>query len=159
MLKPASIYKEQLLAKFSQYLYTDDYFWYAGYGVCNELPKIELADEHYQYVILDGDEVAGYFAYRIQSSVDTVCNFGLFSFDRGNPIIGIDIFKKLEELVKEHHRVEWRMIGGNPIKRSYDRFCQKHGGNCVVLHSVTKDIHGEWHDEYVYEIVREDGMK
>ena len=156
MLKPAILYKEIVEKKFAEYLYSDDYFWYAGYGTCNELPKIESKDEKYQWVMVDNeDNVVGYFAYQIQSETDTVINFGLFSFDRGNPLVGIDLFNKMNELLNEHRRLEWRMIGGNPVKKHYDRFCNKNGGNCVCLHDVTKDIHGKWHDEYIYEVIKE----
>ena len=51
-------------------------------------------------------------------------NFAIFSFDKGNPIIGEDLYTKLEELVDKFHRVEWRMVGGNPAERSYDKFLE-----------------------------------
>jgi hypothetical protein len=154
MLKPAIIYKDVIEKKFMEYLYTNDYFWYSGYGACNELPEIKLSDGCYQWAVVDTKEnVIGYFAYRIETGTDTVLNFGLFSFDRGNPLIGMDVYNKLSELIKDHRRLEWRMIGGNPVKRHYDSLCSKFGGNCVCLHDVTKDNHGEWHNEYIYEIV------
>lgn len=157
MLKSALLYKKELENKFAEIMYDDEYYLYMGYVHGHELPKIEPQDNVYQWAIVDDkDDVIGYFTYQIQVSTDTVLNFGLYSFDRGNVLVGIDVFNKMEELVKEHHRIEWRMIGGNPIKKSYDRFYQKHNGNCVVLHSVTKDMHGKWHDKYIYEIVRED---
>lgn len=155
MLKPAVLYKDVLEKKFAEQLYSDDYFWYAGYGGCNELPSYETRDEKYQYAIVDeADNVIGYFAYQLQGITDTALNFGLYSFDKGNPLVGIDVFNKMEELIAEHRRVEWRMVGGNKIKKSYDKLCQKHGGNCVQLHAVTKDNHGNWHDEYIYEILK-----
>ena len=156
MLKPAILYKDILEKKFAEYLYTDDFFWYTGYGGCNELPKLEPRDDDYKYAIVDGkDNVIGYFAYRIEFTVDTVLNFGLYSFDKGNPLIGKDLFEKMEELVREHRRIEWRMISGNPVQKHYDKFCNKHNGNRVWLHQITKDAHGQYHDECIYEIVKE----
>ena len=157
MLKPAILYKDELDYLFKQEVYTDDYFLYAGYGGCNELPSIDLKDNRYQYAIVDysGDDVIGYFAYQIDMNTDTVLNFGLYSFDRGNPTIGKDVFDKLAELVSEHRRIEWRMIGGNPVQRSYDSFCKKFNGNVVILHDVSRDNHGRYHDEYIYEILKE----
>lgn len=154
MLKPAIIYKDQLEKIFANYVYSDEFFWYTGYGYCNILPKIELQDEDYKYVIVDSkDNLIGYFAYRIDPTTDSVLNFGLYSFDKGNPLIGKELFTKMEELVKEHRRIEWRMICGNPIQRHYDKFCEKHHGNRVCLHQVTKDVHGKYYDEYIYEII------
>jgi hypothetical protein len=46
------------------------------------------------------------------------------------------------------------MIGGNPVKRHYDKFCAKHNGNRVVLHDVCKDENGNYRDEYIYEIIK-----
>lgn len=156
MLKPAILYKDILEKKFAEFLYTDDFFWYTGYGGCNELPKLEPRDDDYKYAIVDSkDNVIGYLAYRIEFTTDTVLNFGLYSFDKGNPLIGKDLFEKMEELVREHRRIEWRMIGGNSVQKHYDKFCDKHNGNRVWLHKVTIDVHGQYHDECIYEIVKE----
>ena len=136
-------------------MYDNDYFFYMGYAYGHELPNIQPADNIFQWAIVNNkNKVIGWFAYRIQPETDTAYNFGFYSFDRGNPIIGRDIFKKMEDLVKEHHRVEWRMIGDNPVQKHYDKFCEKHNGNRVHLHQVCKDTHGQYHDEYIYEIVK-----
>ena len=66
------------------------------------------------------------------------------------------LLKKMRELVQSHHRVEWRMIGGNPVKRHYDKFCRRYGGNVVKLHEVVKSPSGKYVDEYLYEIVNTD---
>ena len=161
MLKAAILYKKEIEKKFAEQLYTDDYFWYTGYGTCNEIPNIELIDGDYKWAIVNkNDDVIGYFAYRIDSATDTVLNFGLYSFVKGNPLIGRDTFNKLEELISEHRRIEWRMIGGNPVQKHYDKLCDKYHGHRVCLHQVTKDIHGNYHDEYIYEIIKkENGNK
>lgn len=155
MLRPAILYKDTLDKKFAEQLYTDEYFWYSGYGGCNELPSYEPRDERYQYAIVDKDDnVIGYFAYQVQAVNDTVLNFGLYSFDKGNPLVGIDVFAKMEDLVKCHRRIEWRMIGGNKIFNSYKHFCERHNGNVIKLNQVTKDNKGEYHDEYIFEILK-----
>ena len=155
MLKPAILYKEQLEHRLAEQLYTDEYFWYSGYGSCNELPIIKPQDSCFQWAIIgENENVEGYFAYQIQPETDTVLNFGLYSFNGNGLYVVNSVLKKMNELVNEHRRVEWRMVGGNPIQEAYDRFCKKNGGNIVMLHQVTKDIHGKWHDEYIYEIVK-----
>lgn len=161
MLRPAILYKDIIEKKFAEQLYSDNYFWYTGYGSCNDLPEIVAQDERWQWAIVmpeteeHEEKVIGYFAYQIVPETDTVMNFGWYSFDRGNPLVAKNVFDKMEELVREHRRIEWRMIGGNPVKRGYDSFCKKHNGNCVCLHQVTRDVHGEYHDEYIYEILKE----
>lgn len=156
MLKPALLYKEEVEKKFAEIMYDDDYFLYTGYAHSHELPNLEPADGVYQWAIINSkNEVIGYLSYRIQPETDTAYNFGLYSFNRGNPIIGRDVFKKMEELVQNHRRVEWRVIGGNPVIKHYDRFCKKYKGNKVKLHSVTKDQSGKYRDEYWYEVLKE----
>jgi hypothetical protein len=57
------------------------------------------------------------------------------------------------ELVNKHRRIEWRMIGGNPVQRHYDHFIKHFHGSRVVLHDVCKDGEGKYRDEYIYEIL------
>jgi hypothetical protein len=59
----------------------------------------------------------------------------------------------MRELVRSHHRVEWRMIAGNPVKKHYDKFCHRYGGNVVKLHEAVRTPSGKYADEYIYEII------
>lgn len=174
MLKPAMLYKDELEKKFASVMYDDDYFLYMGYAHGHELPKIEPMDNVYLWAIVcetkinidplgvfqelkympTKENVIGYFAYQIQPETDTVLNFGLYSFDRGNLLIGYDVYHKMQELVKNHRRIEWRVIGGNPVIRHYDKFCYMNNGRKVTLHKVVKDPNGVYRDEHIYEIVR-----
>lgn len=158
MLVPAILFKDQIERKFNEQLYTQDFFYYAGYDGATYIPEIKREDFVFQYAIIDDNkpsdqQLVGYLSYRFDALNDTINNFGLYSFDRGNYIIGRDIVKKMRELVQSHHRVEWRMIGGNPVKRHYDRFCRRYGGNIVKLHEAVRMPSGEYADEYIYEIV------
>ena len=160
MLKPAILYKDELEKLFAAEIYTERYFYYCGYLYYFDLPVIKAQSEHYQWAIIERDEylldgVIGYLAYRVNPTTDNVYNFGLYSFDEGNQTVIRDTYDKLEELVRDHHRVEWRVIDGNHAKRGYDSFCKKHNGNIVCLHDVTKDLKGEYRNEYIYEIVKE----
>lgn len=84
---------------------------------------------------------------------------GLVSFDRGNPIIGNDLYKKLEELVSRFHRIEWRMVGGNPVEKHYDKFCKLHNGKKHILKDSIRDKSGNYHDDIIYEIVKGGGVE
>ena len=154
MLKPALLYAQEITRKFTEHLYTTDYFYYCGYCCGSSLPKIEEKDDLYQYAIVDsGDNVIGFLTYRISDYSDTVQSFGLFSFDKGNPLLGRDVFQKLEELVKTHHRIEWQVVGSNPVKRHYDKFCKRHNGYIHHWHETIKDECGNYIDSYTYEII------
>jgi hypothetical protein len=154
MLRPAILHKDDIECKFKEQLYTQDFFYYTGYDGATYIPDIKREDYLYQYAIVDNkDELVGYFSYRLEPGSDTINGFGLYSFDRGNPVIGKDVLMKMKELINSHHRVEWRMVGGNPVKRHYDKFCHRYGGNIVKLHEAVRAPSGEYVDEYIYEIV------
>ena len=158
MLRPAILYRNELLKLFSEELYTEKYYYYTGYAHSHELPNIEVRDNYYQWAIVKGTNVIGYLAYHVDVATDTVNRFGLYSFDKGNLTVAKDVYDKLVELVRTYHRVEWRVIEGNHAKRGYDSFCKKLGGNCVCLHDVTTDLNGNYRNEYIYEIVTENKL-
>lgn len=156
MLVPAILYKEQIKTEFQKRFYTMDMLYETG---CNSQWCPDISDEPeegvFEYAIINGrGKLIGYLSYQVDYYSSNAYNFGLMSFDRGNPIIGKDLFEKMEELVSTMHRVEWRMIGGNPVERHYDRFCAKYGGAKYILHDSVRDKNGKYHDNVVYEIIR-----
>ena len=126
MLVPAVLYKEQITKEFQKLYYTEDMLFETG---CLEQWRPEIEDipsaGRFDYAIVSGNKLIGFLSYQVDYYCSSAYNFGLMSFDRGNPIIGKDVFEKLEELVSTLHRVEWRMIGGNPAERGYDAFCER----------------------------------
>lgn len=158
MLVPAILHKEQIKKEFQKHYYTTDMLYETG-GIENWIPQIAECPEswQFQYAIVDNNKkLIGYLGYSVDWYVSKVYNFGLFSFDRGNVLVGKDVFDKLEELVKTFHRVEWRAVGGNPACRGYDRFIKKHNGNKHILKDSIKDKSGKYHDDIIYEIVSEE---
>ena len=158
MLKPAILYKGELERKFLEQLYSYDFFMYLGRSHYNKMTNFDLANNNgcYQYAIVDANEkLIGYFTYSVDIVDDTLCSIGLYSFSRGNFIIGKDVFNKMDELVKTHRRVEWRAVEGNPAVKSYDAFCKKHNGNKIILHKRCKAPDNTYKDLYVYEILKD----
>ncbi len=157
MLVPAILYKEQIIKEFQKYYYTTDMLYETG-DIENWVPQIAECPEswQFQYAIIDNNKkLIGYLGYAVDWYVSKAYNFGLFSFDRGNILVGKDVFDKLEELVKTFHRVEWRAVGGNPACRGYDSFIKKHNGTKHILKDSIKDKDGNYHDDIIYEIVKE----
>lgn len=156
MLVPAILYKEQIMKGMQEYIYTTDMLYETG-GVENWIPKIADCPEgwQFQYAIVDKDKkLIGYLGYSVDWYVSRAYNFGLFSFDRGNVLVGRDVFNKLEELVNTLHRVEWRAVSGNPACRGYDNFIKRHNGNKHILKDAIKDKDGNYHDDIIYEIIK-----
>ena len=158
MLKPAIMYKDEIKKQMQKYFYTDDMMYEVG-ELDNYVPEIADEPDRYcfQYAIVDSNEkLIGYLAYAIDWHASCAYNFGLFSFDRGNPIVGKELFGKMEELVHKFHRIEWRMVGGNPVEKSYDRFCAKYNGTKHILKDAFKDRNCEYRDYIIYEIINEE---
>lgn len=158
MLKPAILYKEAIQRAMRSYYYTDDMMYESG-GLSNWTPDIREEPEsgRFQYAIVDSNgKLVGYLDYFVDWYSSCASRFGLISFDRGNITVGRDLSAELNKLLDEYklHRIEWRMIGGNPVERSYDRFCNKHNGTKHVLKDAIKDKYGKYHDDIIYEIIQ-----
>lgn len=156
MLKPAILYKDAIFRKMQEYYYSDDMLYYMG-SLDNFLPNIaeEPGDNLFQYAIIDSDDkLIGFFTYSINWYSSIAHNFGVFSFDRSNHIVGFDVYKELLKLINDYklHKLEWRMVGGNPVERHYDRFCKKYNGNKIILRDCIKDKFGKYHDDIIYEV-------
>ena len=157
MLAPAILYKEEITKGMQKYFYTDDMLYETG-CMENWTPNIFDCPDggQIQYAIVNSNnKLIGYLAYTIDWYTSKAYNFGLFSFDRGNPLIGKEVFNKLEELVSTLHRVEWRAVSGNPACRGYDAFIKRHNGNKHILKDAIKDSKGNYHDDIIYEIINE----
>ena len=155
MLIPAIVRKEEVEKLFALHIYDDDMFLYNGYPYCNRIPDLSPQEEIYKWAITNKEDVVvGYFTYHIDTQNDTVNWFGLYSFKK-DTTIGIDIYRKMKELIKQHRRIEWRMIGDNPVQKYYDKFVEHFNGRKVVLKKAVKDQNGVYHDDYIYEILNE----
>jgi len=162
MLKPAIMYKDQLQKKFSEVIYSDEYYYYVGYPHANTLPEFDSIENCYRWAIVknnsenkydENSEVIGYLAYRVDAFCNSVSSFGLFSFDPGNLQVIRDLHDHMEYLYDTYHRMEWRMIGGNHAMRGYTKFCENHNGTVHLLRDVTKDRQGNYVDEYIFEVI------
>ncbi len=157
MLIPAIIKKDEILENFKKYYYTEDMMYETG-GLDNWLPNIREETEtgRFQYAIVNSkDKLLGYLDYYIDWYSSCASRFGIISFDRGNPIVGKDLFNELNKLLCDYkiHRIEWRMVGGNSVEKSYDKFCNKFNGTKHILKDAIKDKYGKYHDDIIYEII------
>lgn len=157
MLIPAILRKNEILHEFQKMQYTDDLMYEVG--CCdNYMPNIveEPDKETYQFAIVDSkDKLVGYVGYKIDWYASQAHRFGLMSFDRGNPLIGKELFGIMDNLINTLciHRIEWSMVSGNPAERSYDKFCNKYNGRKLALKDTFKDRMGHYRDSITYEII------
>lgn len=165
MLVPAICYREEIVRCLQQYFYTDEMFYFVG-GPSNWVPSIDDGTRDYLYskemreyaIVSDDDnkELLGYFSYRIDFDVSLVYNFGLISFKKTKYTLGHDLYTELENLYNQYHTIEFKMIGNNPVERSYDNFCKKHNGTKSIFKDRCRGFDGKIHDTIVYEIINEE---
>ena len=100
MLIPAIIKKNEILEAFKRYYYSDDMMYETG-SLNNWLPCIQEETEtgQFQYAIVNSEEkLVGYLDYHIDWYTSCASRFGLISFDRGNLIVGKDLYNELKKL-------------------------------------------------------------
>lgn len=158
MIIPAVIVKDKIEELVKEHYYTDKMLYYTGeFGSYPFNIAESTEDGRYDWAIMSSDNrVIGYIGYRLDWVNLCAHNFGMYCFEENNPEFGIGVKEVLDKLFSYNlHRIEWRMVGGNPVEKHYDRFCKRYGGNKVVLHDVIKDQYGKWHDAMIYEIINE----
>ena len=87
---------------------------------------------------------------------------GIINFSEYKTIFGLDVGQALIDLfVKfKFNKLKFSVIVGNPIAKSYDKMIQKYGGRIVgIYEKETRLIDGEYYDEKIYEILRENYLK
>lgn len=157
MLKPAICYKTELEDALKQYFYTDDMMYYTG---SNDNYSLEISNScengRYQWVVINEDEsLIGYIGYHVDRYSSCVYNLSTFSFIRGNPIMGKELYNLLNDLIQKYHRVEFRAISENPAIKGYDKFLESHNdiGRKYIFKDTFKDASGKYHDDYIYEFI------
>lgn len=90
------------------YKCTDDMLYYSGW-IGNSILRIEEDSDsgNIEYAIVDGDKLIEYFGYTIDWYSSNAGCFGLFSFDRGNKIVGLDVHRELKSLLKNCISIEF----------------------------------------------------
>ena len=133
MLVPAILFKEQIITEFQRIYFSEDMMYLTG---CLEqwCPDISANPEEgkFDFAIVSNNRLIGYLSYHIDYYCSKAYNFGL---------------------LKKLRKIEWRMVGGNPVEKHYDKFCKKHGGNKHILKDSIRDMNGNYRDDIIYEII------
>lgn len=61
----------------------------------------------------------------------------------------------MDKIINQYkvHRIEFRMISGNPVEKHYRQFINKYHGRVVVLKDALKDRYDQYHDDLIFEII------
>ncbi len=157
MLKPAILYRDEIIKNLREQFYTIDMMYMCGDND-NWIPDIvECPDEFtFQFAVVDEcDTCIGFIGFRVDWYSSYANRFVIVSFDKGNVIFGRALKEVINMIVDDFklHRIEWGMISGNPVEKNYDKFCKKYNGNKYVFHDSLKDKKGNYHDRVVYEVI------
>lgn len=165
MLVPALLYKDEIERRSRELCYSDASFYY-GDGLGQSYISVEENDDYgelFQYAIVDRDKkLVGFLRYRIHWYNSCAHCFGLINLSGAeNSIIGIDVYREIKKIIYEYkiHRIEFRMIKGNPVERHYQKLIEKYNGRAIVLRDAIKDRKGVYHDDVTYEIITSDLRK
>lgn len=157
MLVPAILYKEDIQTLYKAYYYSKDMTYFSGWFGTYEIDIPNDVDGYsFHYAIIDNNNnLIGYFTYKIDWYSSQAYKFGLFTFKRNNSLVGLDVRREISKIINQYHihRIEWCMIGGNPVERHYDKFCQRYNGKKFIYTDAFRDKNGNYHNNVAYEII------
>lgn len=163
MLNNARKYREELKNKFIDIWYDDKYKYYFS---TNWRRELELPNDDWEnmcYVSLDKDNnVIGYISYTMNRNTNSAYDFGAINFTDDKLTFGRDLYRTIDDIFCKFNmqRIEFNVICGNPVEKSYDKMISKYGGRIVgIRKNTTKLIDNQFYNDKIYEILKEDYLK
>lgn len=158
----AKLYEDQIRCKMWEIWYEEKYQYFFN-GSDRQDFDLSCNDSRYQsraFAVLNSyDRLIGYIRYYVDPEMRIAQWFDAINFSDDKITFGMAIKQVIEDCFLKFGMevVEWNVICGNPIEKSYDRLCKKMGGQIVgIRHKRVKDLAGNIHDDKTYEILRED---
>lgn len=163
MLDFALNHQEELIRKLRATWMDDRYKFYHA-SCLREDPDIEGSTwSYHQFVSVRAHDVIGMVDYRIDRASNFVYGLGIINFeDKPSATFSKDLRDALRDIFEKYafRRLEWSVIVGNPIEKSYDGLCARYGGRVVGTYkNRIKLLDGQFYDEKFYEIERKDYLK
>jgi hypothetical protein len=163
LLDNARKYSEELKNKLMDTWYDEKYKYYYMGGWHREFTLPEDDWERMYFVSLDkNNNVIGYILYSLDRSVGSAYDFGAINFSDNKLTFGKDLCQAIDDIFCKFNmqRIEFNVVCGNPIERSYDRMVEKFGGRVVGTRKrAAKLLDNQIYDDKIYEILREDYLK
>jgi hypothetical protein len=103
--------------------------------------------------------ILGLISYEINRSYDLAMNFGAINFSDNKFTFGMDLAQVIDDIFCKFNirKLEFNVVVGNPVEKSYDKMIKKYGGNITgIRHQHAKLIDGKYYDDKSYEIFREE---
>lgn len=156
MLEPAIKYKDQLEKLQYDIWFNDKY----KYWVCDVYYETMTINENtwskHQFVSVIDDKVIGYIAYNVNRSDNSVDCLSVMNFTDDKMAFGMDLGQALKDIFEKYkfRKLNFCVVVGNPIEKSYDKMIKKYGGRIIgTKKEDVKLIDGEYYDKKIYEIL------
>lgn len=160
----AKLYEEEIRHKMWEIWYDEKYQFYFG-GTQRWDFSIQDGNNGYEnrvFAVLDrNDSLIGCISYSVDIEMRVAYSFGAINFSDDKFTFGKALFQVINECFTKYglNVIEWNVICGNPIEKSYDKMCKKFGGRIIgIRKNRARDIFGNIHDDKIYEILKEDYM-
>ena len=156
MLEPAIKYRDQLENVQYDTWFNDKYkYWNSDVFYGSMQIDTDTWSRH-QFVSVNNGVVIGYIEYSISRTSNSVSSLSIMNFSDNKIVFGKDLIQALEDIFEKYkfRKINFSVIIGNPIEKSYDRMIKKYGGRIVGIY---KDdailIDGKCYDRKLYEIL------
>lgn len=159
MLELAIKYRDQLENIQYDVWFEDKYKYWNCDTFYNSLQIDTDTWNRHQFVSVKNDVVIGYIEYSISRSSNSVSSLSIINFTDDKVAFAMDLKHVLTDIFEKYkfRKINFSVIIGNPIEKSYDKMVKKYGGRIVGTY---KDdvvlIDGEYYDRKTYEILASD---
>ena len=148
-------YKDQLEKLQYNIWFNDKYKYYNYNTYYNSMQIDDNTWNRHQFVSVFNDEVIGYIAYDISRNDNSVDGLRIINFSDNKAVFGVDLGKALRDIFEKYkfRKLNFNVLIGNPIEKSYDKMIKKYGGR--IVGTCKEDIKlsdGQYYDRKLYEI-------
>ena len=157
MIKPAHLYIEQIAYKTWEIAYNKKYM-YANIGYTSSYKPSDDNWYCHEFVSVKNNEVIGYITYSTKRNPRIAYDFYAVNYT-DSPIFAIDLLRAIDNIFIEFgfQKIDFSVIVGNPIEKSYDKLISMYGGRVVgVLKNDVCLLDGNIYDKKLYELSIED---
>lgn len=161
MLDLAYKYEDEIRLKMFNTWYDEKYKFYHSSAYYDLFTLSDNGDwDSRQFVSLDtSSTVIGLIGYEIDRITEIANGFGAINFSDNKLTFGMDLVNVIDDIFCKFNmrKLEFAVIIGNPIEKSYDRMVAKYGGRIIgISKKHCRLIDNKYYDEKMYEIFRED---
>ena len=162
MLKPAILFASQVQKKYQEIWFNEKYKYYNYNSSWHTFTVEDNSRDWHEFVSVDANnEIIGYIHYLVDRNTLNCARFGAINFT-DNPLFGRDLLQAIEDIFLRFnfHKLQFAVVIGNPVEKTYDRLCKKYGGRILCIEKEeTKLEDNKYYDVKRYEILREDFLK